>query len=73
MKTAFHIEEKQSIRVVGYFLETTNQKPFLHSGLPFKKIIWIRIYLRWQRIVHKVFSVFIFIKVTLMILVNLPI
>lgn len=78
MKTAFHIEEKQSIRVVGYFLETTNQKGEARKAIPafwsaIQKIIWIRIYLRWQRMIHKVFSVFIFIKVTLMILVNLPI
>ena len=34
MKTAFHIEEKQSIRVVGYFLETTNQKGEARKAIP---------------------------------------
>lgn len=34
MKTAFHIEEKQSIRVVGYFLETTNQKGEARKTIP---------------------------------------
>lgn len=34
MKTAFHIEEKQSIRVVGYFLETTNQNGEARKAIP---------------------------------------
>ena len=34
MKTAFHIEEKQSIRVVGYFLETTNQMGEARKAIP---------------------------------------